>query len=126
MEGALDLAGWGVVAGRVLLGSLFLVGGIHHAFIFEQVAKMMEANGIRQARILLAIASVFQVLAAACLMAGILVAPAALGLAGFTVVASVLMLDFWNSSGPERDGKLRQIQSNLSILGGLVLAAATA
>ena len=49
---------------------------------------------------------------------------AALGLAGFTVMASLTLLDFWRATGPERAAKRGQFLVNAGLLGGLLLAAA--
>ena len=68
----------------------------------------------------------FQVVAGASLMLGWQVFYAALGLAMFTVAATVMLLDFWSMSGPEREGALSAALANMAIVGGLMIAAAAA
>lgn len=121
----MDLPEFLLVTGRVLLGGLFVVGGIRHAFLYPAILQRMQARGVPAASFLLVAGSLFQVVAGACLMAGILVFPAALGLAAFTVAATFMLLDFWNKAGPERDVTLNEALCNAAIIGGLFLAAAT-
>lgn len=49
---------------------------------------------------------------------------AALELIGFTVVASLLFLNFWDLQGPERAGALNQFLTNIAVIGVLLYAAA--
>jgi putative oxidoreductase len=114
------------VVGRLLLGGLFVVGGIHHFFILPGITSALVARGVPMARVALIAASVFQILAGLLLMFGLWVAPAAIGLVVFTVVASFLMLNFWDLEGPARDAARTGWQTNLAIIGGLLIAAATA
>lgn len=44
----------------------------------------------------------------------------------FTLVASVLMVNFWSLSGDARTAMRNVFMSNLAIIGGLLIAAATA
>jgi putative oxidoreductase len=114
------------VVGRGLLGGLFVVGGIHHFFILPGITAALTARGMPMARVALIAASVFQILAGLSLMLGLWVAPAALGLVVFTVIASCLLLNFWDMTGPERAAARTGWQTNLAIIGGLLIAAATA
>jgi putative oxidoreductase len=49
---------------------------------------------------------------------------AALGLVLFTIVASIMFLDFWNKEGEARAGALSTWKTNLALIGGLLLAVA--
>jgi putative oxidoreductase len=70
----------------------------------------------------LAVASVFQIVAGLCLALGFARPWAALGLAGFTVAATLLLLDFWNFAGPPREGMRSGFTVNVALVGGLLLA----
>lgn len=76
------------------------------------------------ARLSLIAASAFQTIAGLLLMLGLWVAQAAIGLIVFTVIASYLMLNFWDLEEPARDGAKKAVQANLAIIGGLLIAAA--
>ena len=114
------------VVGRVLLGGLFVFGGIHHFFILPAVTSALAARGVPMARVALIAASVFQTLAGLLLMLGLWMAPAAIGLVVFTLIASFLLLNFWDMEGPARDAARTGWQTNLAIIGGLLIAAAQA
>jgi len=108
--------------GYLLLGGLFVWGGLDHFLRFGVVKAMLVERHWPAPGALLAIASIFQVVAGLCLILGILRPLAALGLAGFTIAATLLLLDFWHFEGPERDGIRSGFIVNLAVLGGLLLA----
>ena len=114
------------IVGRVLLGGLFVFGGIHHFFILPSVTAALAARGVPMPRVALIAASLFQALAGLLLMLGLYVAPAAIGLVVFTLAASFLLLNFWDMEGPARDAAKTGCQTNLAIIGGLLIAAAQA
>jgi putative oxidoreductase len=74
----------------------------------------------------LAAGSVFQTVFGLFLMLGIFVAPAALALVLFTIAASWMFLNVWSLSGPEREAAIYGLLSNVAIVGGLLIAGATA
>jgi putative oxidoreductase len=51
------------------------------------------------------------------------VAASAFCLIAFTIVASVMLLNFWDMEGPMRDTAEKMWQTNLAIIGGLLIAA---
>lgn len=115
-----------VIVGRVLLGGLFVVSGIHH---FGQLGPLTEACRARRVpwpRQSLVLASLFQIVVGLMLMIGLFVPWAAAGLILFTLVASVVMVDFWNQEGERRQGSINVWLSNLALIGGLMIASATA
>ncbi|TCT05696.1 DoxX family protein [Aquabacter spiritensis] len=113
--------------GRILLGGLFVYGGVRHFFILPAVSSALAARGVPGPRLVLIVGSVFELVAGALLAAGVFVRPAALGLVLFTAAACVLLLNFWDMKpGPERETAKNFVQSNMAIIGGLLIAAATA
>jgi putative oxidoreductase len=113
-------------AGRVLLGGLFVVAGFHHLSMLPRMVDALHARGVPFPRLSLAMATAFQITAGVLLMLGLLVPPAALGLVVFTFSASVTRMNFWDLEGVMRDAAIRGWQSNLAIIGGLLIAAAQA
>lgn len=73
---------------------------------------------------LLAAASIFEFAAGLCLALGVARAWAALGLAAFTVAATLQFLDFWRFRGPEREGMRSGFLVNVGLVGDLPLAYA--
>lgn len=121
-----DVTAIALPLGRMLLGGLFVYGGIRHFFILDAVSGMLSARGLPAARLFLILGSIFELVAGALLMAGLFVKYAAVALIFFTVVASILMLNFWSLTGEARDMAKNAFFSNLAIIGGLLISAATA
>jgi putative oxidoreductase len=113
-----------LTVGRVLLGCLFVAGGLRHVTMFNAVANDMKRMGLPVPRFILAAGTAFQIIAGLLLIFGLLVTPAALGLTLFTIVATVMMLPFWTMEGETRVWAFNNWLSNIGILGGLLLAAA--
>lgn len=59
-------------------------------------------------------------------MLGLWVAAAAFGLIVFTVAASIMLLNFWSMEGEARIGARSAFESNIAIIGGLLIAASQA
>ena len=110
--------------GRLLLGGLFVVGGTHPFFTLPAITQALAARGVPAAKLVLVSGSVFQILAGLALISGFYPVWAALGLVVFTIAASVLLVNFWDMEGPARAGAITTWQSNLAIIGGLLVAAA--
>jgi putative oxidoreductase len=115
-----------VALGRVLLASLFIVGGIRHFWILPAVTEALRARGLPLPRLALIVASLFEVGAGLLLALGLFVFWAALGLVGFTIVAGLLLLNFWDQQGEQRAASIMSWRSNIALIGGLIVAAATA
>jgi putative oxidoreductase len=113
-----------IATGRVLLGFLFVAGGLRHVMLFSGIAADMKQMGLPSPRFLLAAATTFQIVAGTLLALGLFAFPAALGLIAFTIVASVVMLPFWSMQGSNRTWAYLNWLSNVGIVGGLLLAAA--
>ena len=114
------------VVGRLFLGGLFVAGGIRHFFILPVLTQIMSARGVPAPRFVLVVGSVFQLVAGLLLMLGVWMVPASLGLVLFTIVASIMLLNFWDMEGPARETAMNGFLSNVAIIGGLLLAAAGA
>lgn len=110
--------------GCLLVGGLFVFAGVDHFRRFAAVEAMLAARRWPRPGLWLAAASAFEIVAGLCVVLGVLRTPAALGLAAFVVVASVMLLDYWRFQGPEREGMRSGFMTNWGVLGGLLLAAA--
>ncbi len=111
--------------GRLLLAAPFVFAGVRHAFAYPSIVPTMAERGMPRPLLMLALASTFEVVCGLLLAAGLWVVPVAIGLIGFTVVVSVVMLNFWaQPPGPARKGAMNAFVSNFGILGGLLLVIA--
>ena len=113
-----------VLAGRILLGGIFVVAGLRHLMIVPILTGAVEARGLPFPRALVLIGTGFQIAAGLTLMHGLYITWAALGLIVFTVVASIMLVNFWDKQGEERIALANAFQTNIGLIGGLMLAAA--
>ena len=117
-----------VTVGQLFIGALYVYGGLNHfGPAAEKIIPMLAARGVPMPRQSLFAASAFQAACGACLMLGIAVVPAAIGLVAFTVAASLVMVNFWDlPSGETRDMLQGVFASNVAIIGGLLVVIAQA
>jgi putative oxidoreductase len=119
-----ELASGLIVIGRVLLGGIFVVAGLRHLLILPVLTAALEQRGVAAARAVLLAGTAFQIVAGAALVLGLFVTLASLGLILFTVVASFLLVNFWDKQGEERVALANAFQTNVGLVGGLMLTAA--
>ncbi|EJC81181.1 putative membrane protein [Rhizobium leguminosarum bv. trifolii WSM2297] len=115
-----------IVLGRLLLGGLYVAGGIHHFFVIVPLTDAIEARGIPLAKWVLLSGSMFQIVAGTLLMMGLFVTAAAFGLIVFTLAATVMLLNFWDMQGTARESAINTWKTNMAIIGGLLMTAAGA
>lgn len=117
------LATWLLLVARISLATVFLASGIHKAVWYRKAIGEFELARAPAVSITLPMTIVLHIVASACLILGVYVVEAALMLAGFLIVATILVHDFWNMSGAQRLDRSRIALSNLAIIGGLLLLA---
>ncbi|MFS1489745.1 DoxX family protein [Vibrio splendidus] len=110
-----------LAAGRVLLALYFLVPGIMKFVSWDMHIQLMEKHDMPFAPVLLGLAGIFQIGAAALLIANRFTWLVALLLAGLVVVINVTLHDFWNYSGLEGAHEMQNFIKNLGILAGLLV-----
>jgi putative oxidoreductase len=111
--------------GYLLMGAIFAFAGLDHFRNFAAVKGMMANRGWPMPGPVLAIVSALQILGGLCLAFGLLRPWAALGLAAFTIAASLSFLDFWRTNTPDRIWMRSEFIINTGLVGGLLLAFAT-
>lgn len=114
------------LAGRILLGSLFVIGGLRHFPILDVLAAMVGARGVPFPKAAIIAATLFEIAAGALLILGVFAVPAALGLVAFTVVASIVGANFWDLEGEQRAAMINVWLTNAAVVGGLLMVAGTA
>ena len=115
-----------LVVGRLLLGGLFVYAGIRHLFLIPVLTQVIAARGVPFPRLVLLAGSSFQFVGGVLLMGGLWVPAAAFGLVVFTIVASFLLLNFWDMEDPARQNTINVWLSNMAIIGGLLVTASQA
>lgn len=119
-----DIPVYSAALGYLLLGGIFVFAGIDHFRNFPAVKGMVAGRGWPLSGPLLASVSGFQIVAGLCLALGPLRPWAALGLAAFTIAASLSFLDFWRTRSSDRMWMRSEFTINVGLVGGLILAFA--
>lgn len=102
------------LAGRILLGLIFLLAGVNKIFDYTGTQEYMEMFGVPG--ILLPAVILIEILGGLSLALGIKARWAAIALAGFTLIAGALFhADFGNQN------ELNHFLKNLAIIGGLLM-----
>jgi len=104
------------LAGRILLGTIFLMAGINKIGGYEGTAGYMDSVGVPGS--LLPIVIILEIVGGLMVITGFKVKWAAYALAGFTIVAAVI---FHSNFADQMQSIL--FMKNLSIAGGLLLLA---
>jgi putative oxidoreductase len=107
--------------GYLVLGGLFVWAGIDHFLRFDAVRGMLAGRGWPEPGPVLAVASLLQIVAGLGVALDVMRAAAALGLAGFTLAASLLLLDFWRLECEHRAAARSGLAVNMGLIGGLLV-----
>ena len=110
-------------AGRALVGVLFLWAGIDKLQGWMPALAEVAGRGLPMPGLLLALTIFLQVAGGTALIAGRLVLPAALALAAFTALATVLYHDFWTLQGAARHAQLIPFMEHVALVGALLACA---
>ena len=112
------------LAGRILLSLMFVLAGYSKIAGFAGTVGYMEAKGIPAAQVLAALTILLETGGGLALMFGFMTRWAALALAAFTVVASLIFHNFWAVPEAQRMVQNLMFMKNLSVVGGLLVLAA--
>ena len=119
------MASWLLLIGRILLASVFLVSGIHKALSYALARSEFERDGIPLISLTLPGTILLHLVASISIIVGYEVAIAALSLAAFTVVATWKVHAFWRLPKDQQLARSRIANANVSVIGGLLILAAT-
>jgi putative oxidoreductase len=113
------------LAGRLCLAMVFFAAGISKIPDWSTMMAYVQSYTLPAPELLLGAATVLQIVAGAALLLGWHTRLAALVLAGFTVVATVIFHGFWNSPPDRFEFDFVIFMSNFAVLGGLLFIAGT-
>jgi len=113
-----------VVVGRVLLALMFVLSGFGKLGDIGGTAGYIASGGLPAATALAVLVGLFEVVAGLALVIGFKARWAALGLALFTLLASVLFHQFWAAPAAEQGMQQLMFMKNLAIAGGMFMVAA--
>ena len=110
-----------LTVGRVLLAFYFLVPGIMKFVSWDMHIQLMEKHNMPFVPVLLALAGIFQIVAALMLIANRLTGIVALLLAGLVLVINISLHNFWNFSGLDAAHEMQNFIKNLGIFAGILV-----
>jgi putative oxidoreductase len=113
-----------VLAGRLLIATLFVVSGIWHAAHFTLTAAYFNRIGAPIGEAAAVLAIIIELGGGILLAIGWRKRLLAWFFAGFVVVATVLGHRFWEADPARLFGELNNFLKNLAIIGGLLILAA--
>jgi putative oxidoreductase len=109
--------------GYFVLGGMFVLAGLRHFLDFETAKAPLERRQYPSPGLLLGTGSLVELCAGGCLAAGWGRPWAAVALIAFTIVASLMFIDFWNFTGTQRQEVHAAFVLNVAVVGGLLIAA---
>lgn len=110
-----------VVIARVLLGLMFLLAGVSKFGNLQGTAGYIASAGLPMASVLATLTALLEVVASVALIVGFKARYAALALAVFTLLASVLFHNFWAMPADKQMVQQLMFLKNLAVAGGLLL-----
>lgn len=112
------------LVGRILLALMFVLAGAGKLADISGTAGYIASGGVPFAAAVAVAVGLFELIAGLALVVGFHARWAALALAGFTIVASVLFHPFWSLPADQAFMQQLLFMKNVSVAGGLLLVAA--
>jgi putative oxidoreductase len=109
--------------GRLLLSSVFILGGIGKITGFSFEESMVAAKHLPLPAAALAVALVIELLGGLAILTGLFTRFTAWIVFIYLIPTTVLFHNFWALQGPDRIDTMIHFEKNLAIMGGLLLLA---
>lgn len=110
-----------VLIARLLLALMFLMAGLSKFAGLEGTAGYIASKGLPMPQLLALATAVLEVVGAVLLIVGWQARWAALALAAFTLLASVLFHNFWAMPAEQQMMQQLLFMKNISVVGGLLV-----
>jgi putative oxidoreductase len=112
------------LAGRVLLSLMFVLAGIGKIGGFAGTAGYIASKGLPASELLTGLVILLEIGAGVALALGFLSRWAALALAAFTLIASLIFHAYWSLPADQQMVQQLMFMKNIAIIGGLLFVAA--
>ena len=112
------------LVGRVLLALMFVMAGFSKIAGFAGTVGYMQSKGLPAAQVLAALTIVLEIGGGLAIMLGLYTRWAALALAAFTLLATLIFHNFWAMPAEQQMMQQLMFMKNLSVIGGLLVVAA--
>jgi putative oxidoreductase len=109
-----------ILVARVLLAIMFLLAGISKFAGLEGTAGYIASKGLPAAQLLAVAVAALEVVAALLLIVGWQARWAALALAAFTLLATVLFHNYWAMPAEQQMMQQLMFMKNIAVVGGLL------
>lgn len=109
-----------VVVARILLAVLFVLAGLNKFAGLEGTAGYIASKGLPMPAIVAFLTALLEVVAGLAIAVGFFARPAALALALFTLLATVLFHNFWAMPADQAYVQQLMFMKNLAVVGGLL------
>jgi putative oxidoreductase len=113
-----------LIAARVLLALMFVLAGVSKFADLGGTAAYIASAGLPLAGVLAFATAALELLGGLAIMVGFQARWAALALAGFTLLATLLFHNFWAVPAEAQYVQQLMFMKNLSVAGGLLLLVA--
>jgi putative oxidoreductase len=120
----MNTQGFPVVVARVLLALMFVLAGFGKLTGLEGTAGYIASKGLPMPMVLAVAVGALELVAGVMLIVGWQARWAALALAVFTVVASVIFHNYWAMPAEQQLMQQLMFMKNLAVTGGLLLVFA--
>jgi putative oxidoreductase len=117
----MNAQGLPLLVGRVLLALIFVTAGFSKLSGLQGTAGYIGSVGLPAPMLLAVAAGVVELVAGVLIVVGWQARWAALALAGFTAVASVLFHNYWAMPAEQQMMQQLMFMKNVSIVGGLLV-----
>ena len=112
------------VAGRILLALMFVLAGIDKLTHIEDTAGYLASGGLLSSSLLVVLSGLFEVLSGLAVATGFMARWAALVLAAFTLVVSLLFHRYWSAAADQKLVTQLLFMKNIAVVGGMLVLAA--
>ncbi len=111
------------IAGRVLLGLIFVVSGLGKVTNWSHSAAYMASKGFPWVPLFLACATAIEIICGLSLLLGYRFRQGAMILFFFLIPTTLIFHNFWGHAGHDHQMQMIQFLKNLSIMGGLLIVS---
>jgi putative oxidoreductase len=119
-----NLASTAALVGRVLLALMFVIAGVGKIGGFEGTVGFIASKGLPLPAVLAAGTVALEIVGGLALIAGFKARWAALALAAFTLLATVLFHNFWAMPADQQYVQQLMFLKNLGVAGGMLMVFA--
>jgi putative oxidoreductase len=120
----MNTQGFPLLVARILLAAMFVMSGLSKFAGLAGTAQYIASVGLPAPQLLAFGAAAVEVVAGVLLVVGWQARWAALALAGFTLVASVLFHNFWAMPADQAFMQQLMFMKNIAVIGGLLFVFA--